>query len=68
MLGRSSSRGGSRSGRILTALIPAGISPVTCFGSQSLNPATGETQHVNNAIEATNAGEVADGIPEGLIP
>jgi predicted Zn-dependent protease len=47
MLGRSFSRGGSRWGRILIALVIAGISLISYFGARSFNPVTGETQHIN---------------------
>ena len=47
MIRRVSSTGGSRWGRILIALIIAGISLVSYFGARSFNPVTGETQHIN---------------------
>ena len=43
--------GGSRWGRILIALILAGISLVSYFGLRSYNSVTGETQHINITVD-----------------
>jgi len=47
----ASSIGGSRWGRILIALILAGISLVSYFGLRSYNPVTDETQHINITVD-----------------
>ena len=47
----ASSAGGSRWGRILIALILAGISLVSYFGLRSYNSVTGETQHINITVD-----------------
>ena len=51
MIRSASSAGGSRWGRILIALILAGISLVSYFGLRSYNSVTGETQHINITVD-----------------
>jgi predicted Zn-dependent protease len=47
----ASSVAGSRWGRVLIALILAGISLVSYFGLRSYNSVTGETQHINITVD-----------------
>lgn len=48
---RAAGGGGFRFGRILIALIIAGISLFTYFASSVDNPVTGETQHINISVD-----------------
>jgi predicted Zn-dependent protease len=48
---RRAGGGGFRYGRILVALIIAGISLFTYFSSSVDNPVTGETQHINISVD-----------------
>ncbi len=51
MLGRARSAGGSRWGRLIIALILAGVSLVSYFSLRSPNPTTGEVQHIDLTVE-----------------